>query len=277
MKKLTFSILLAALFVNTSFAQDFKFPAPSPSTKIEQDFSTSTMTIEYSRPSMKGRKVMGDMLPYGKIWRTGANGATKITFGEAVLIDGKEIPAGTYSLYTTPNEKTWTIVLNKGTTNWGVTGYDTKDDVIKFEVPTTKTSNKVETFTISIDDITNNTCNISLNWENTKVIIPIKTETDKRMEAHFATAMTGEKAPYLQAARYYAEKNKNLDNALIYANKAMEANPKAFWIHALKADILNKKGDKKAATLEAKLAAEAAKGSPYEGEYNRVYQSYLKK
>lgn len=271
MKKISLSLFMSAMLASAAFAQDFKMPAASPSATINQEFSTSKIEVTYSRPSAKGRKVFGDLVPFGKEWRTGANGATKITFGEEVSFGGKIVPAGTYSIYTVPGASEWKVMLNPETENWGLSGYDQSKNIASVSVKPSKTGNKVESFTISLDNLTKNSCDLNLAWENTKVVVPIKADNDGRIEEYLQSALNSDKPPYLVAARYYFEKDKNLEQALDYSNKAIEGNPKAFYMHWVKAEILSKMGKHQEAVAEAKIAADGAKGSPYETEYMNNY------
>lgn len=267
MKKITLGLFLSTMVASGAWAQDFKMPAPSPSATISQEFSTSKIDLQYSRPATKGRKIFGDLVPFGKEWRTGANSASKITFGEEVMFGNTKIAAGTYSIYTIPNKDNWEVILNASTENWGLSGYDKAKNVATVKVKTIGLKDKVESFTMSIEHLNNNSCELSIAWENTKVIVPIKADNTERIEKYLESALATEKPPYLVAAKYYHEKGKNLDQALEYANKAMEANPKAFYIHWIKAEILHSLGNKTEAIEEAKLAADGAKGTPYEAEY----------
>ena len=135
MRKLALAFLIVATSFTTSSAQQpLKLPALSPAANISQEFSTSKIEISYSRPSMRGRKIFGDVVAYNNVWRTGANGATRIKFGEDVKVAGKDVKAGEYAIYTIPGKEQWEVILNKGVGNWGAMGYDTKDDVARFMV-----------------------------------------------------------------------------------------------------------------------------------------------
>lgn len=269
MKRYFFTFLASGLLTFSASAQELKMPAASPSATLKQDFSTSSIEVTYSRPSMRNRKVFGDLVPYGQIWRTGANGATKLTFGEDVSLNGNMVKAGTYALYTIPSEKEWKVIINKGTSNWGTSGFDAKDDVASFSIPATKSGKTLQSFTISIDNVTSNSCDIVMAWENTEATINVKADNEKRITDYLETAINEPKRPYAQAANYYLETGKNLDKALAYADKAIEENPKAFWMHWLKARIYQKQGNKKAAIEAAEKSAASAVGTPYADEYRR--------
>ncbi len=266
MKRISLALLIAAASFSAN-AQGLKLPALSPTAKISQEFSTSSIDISYSRPSMRGRVVYGDLVPFGDVWRTGANGATKITFGEEVSVGGSVVKPGEYALYTIPGQNEWTVILNKATGNWGASGYDKADDVARFTVKPKKINNSIQTFTINIANITFNTCDIELTWENTKVVIPVKANNEERLNASIDKAINQPAIPYFQAANYYYETNQNLDKAAEYVSKALETNPKAYYMWNLKARIAQKQGKKADAIAAAKQSIEVAKGTPSEKEY----------
>ncbi len=298
MKRIFITILTSGCLVFSTYAQDMKLPAPSPTAVVKQDFSTSFIEINYSRPSMRGRKIFGDIVPFGKVWRTGANTATKITFGEDVWLDGSNIapgtempdmapgtnyeithhviPKGTYALYTVPGRNAWKIILNKGIGNWGTSGFDPKDDVAEFRVQATKSGETVQSFTISVDNITGNKCNLVLSWEDTKVVIPVEADNDQRISEYLEKSINEPKRPYQQAANYYLETGKNLDKALAYTDKAIEENKEAFWLYWLKARIYQKMGNKKEALAAAQKSASLAAPTPYADEYKRNAESLAK-
>lgn len=263
-------ISLALLFILTisgAASAQLKLPALSPTCKIIQDFSTSSIEITYSRPSMRGRKIFGDLVPYGNVWRTGANTATKIKFGEDVILEGKEIKAGEYALYTIPNKEEWTVILNKGVGNWGNMGYDTTDDIARFKIKAREKDNNTQTFTINITNMTFNSCFIEMMWENVKLIIPVKANNEERLNKSIETAINNPTIPYYQAASYYFETNQKTEQAYEYVGKAVEQNPKAFYMWSLKAKLAQKLGKKEDAIAAAKKSMETAKGSAYEADY----------
>lgn len=279
MKRLSF-ILLSALLTSGVYAQDLKLPALSPTSKLTQEFSTSNIEISYSRPSMRGRKIFGELVAFGNVWRTGANSATKVKFGEDVTVGGQTVKAGEYALYTIPGATEWEIILNKGVGNWGNAGYDKADDVARFKIAPKALDKNVQTFTINIGNITYSSCNIELMWEKTKIIIPVKANNEERLSASIDKAINNPNIPYFQAANYYFETDQNLDKAIVYVDKALEANPKAFWMWSLKARIAQKMGKKDDAINAANKAMEVAKGSAFEAEYvnnmTKLINSYKK-
>lgn len=259
MKNFIISIL-AIFTLNTSLnAQGIKTPAPSPTQTIKQDFALSSIEITYSRPNIKGRVVFGDLAPFGKLWRTGANAATRVTFGEDVKVGGVALKAGTYVLYTIPNKEEWEVIFNKGINNWGIDGYKAEEDVAKFKVKPNALAKSVETFTIEIANVNPSSAEIEISWEKTSVSIPVTADIDGKISKAIETAMTIDSRPYFQAASYYFETGKDLNKALAWADKAIEQTPKAFWIMHLKAKIQAKLGNKAVAIETAKKSIELAK------------------
>lgn len=271
-----FSTLILSAAVSTAIAQDFKMPAPSPTTTVKQDFSLSSIELTYSRPAMRGRKIFGDVVPFGNVWRTGANSPTKITFGEDVTVGGQKVAAGSYALYTVPGEKEWKIILNKGLGNWGTQGFDDKDDVATFTVPSHQIPETIQSFSISINNITINSCDVMLLWENTAVLFPVKADNDKAITDYLNKALQGDKPPYQQAANYYLETGSNLEQAATYADKAIESNKDAFYLYWLKARILAKLGKKSEALEAAKTSAEKAASGAFADEYKNDYERLKK-
>lgn len=236
-----------------------KMPAPSPTQKIKQDFGLGTIDLSYSRPSKKGRKIFGDLVPFGKVWRTGANAATIIKFTDAVTIGGNKVDTGSYSFYTVPNVDSWEIILNKNTGNWGASGYDEKDDVLRFRIAPEKTKGLTETFTIQFENIQPESCDMVLYWEKTKVTVPIKSNIRDRIRTNIETAMQGDKKPNWQAAQFYNEYDNNPKKALEYTNAAVKDNPKAYWIWLYKAKLEHSLGRDKEAKESSDKSLELAR------------------
>ena len=254
MKKV--AVLLLSLISLGSMAQGIKTPAPSPTQTLKQDFALSSIEINYSRPAAKGRKVFGDLVPFGKIWRTGANGATKITFGEDVKVGGIPVKSGSYAIYSVPNANEWEIIINKGANNSGLTGYKTEDDVARFKVKPMQLSMNIESFTIMLGNLTASSASVQILWENTAVEFPVVADIDSKIMAQINTAMTVDSRPYFQAASYYFDNGKDINKALEWANKAVEAQPTAFWVLHLKAKVQAKAGDKAGARATAMKSIE---------------------
>ena len=259
MKKTIYAIVATLLVSFGVNAQTVKTPAPSTSQTIKQDFALSSIEIVYSRPNMKGRSVFGDLAPMGKLWRTGANGATKITFGEDVKVGGVAVKAGSYALYTIPNKDEWEVIVNKGINNWGTDGYKADEDVAKFKVKPMTLPMNIETFTMNIANVMPASADIQIMWEKTAISIPVTADIDAKISKSIDNAMNVDNRPYFQSASYYFETGKDLTKALSWADKAIENNPKAFWIMHLKAKIQAKLGDKVAATATAMKSIDSAK------------------
>ena len=173
MKKSIFTFLLLN-FSLLVFAQQYNIPAVSPRQVVEQQFSITKISIDYGRPAVKGRVIFGDLVPFGEVWRAGANEATKITFGQEVLFGGQKVKKGTYALYIVPQEKEWKIILNKGVSNWGAYNYDAKDDVASTTVPVKMMNEKMERFTINFEDITDEKLNLVFEWDKTRADVLIE-------------------------------------------------------------------------------------------------------
>lgn len=275
MKRISLVLAFAIGLATPLFAQDLKLPALSPGAKISQDFSTSNIEITYSRPSARGRKVFGEVVAYDAVWRTGANSATKIKFGEDVTVGGIAVKAGEYALYTIPSSNEWEVILNKGVGNWGNMGYETAQDVARFKVKPMALANTVSTFTIEIGNITFNSCSIDLMWEKTGVSIPVKADNETRLATSIDKAINNPNIPYWQAANYYFETNQKLDVAYDYVKKAIEQNPKAFYMWHMKAKMAMKLNKKAEAKEAAEKSIETAKGSAFEADYVRNNQKIL--
>lgn len=267
-KTLLATLLLTGMFTLNLQAQ-LKTPAPSPLAKFSQTVGLTDVTIEYSRPSMKGREIFakGGVVPLGEMWRTGANKNTIITFGDAVKVAGMEVKAGSYALFTTPNEKEWTIVFYSDTENWGVPEkWDATKEAARFNIPVQKMAQKVETFLVNIGDVRFNTANIELIWENTLIEIPLEVDVDTKVNKEFDRLVKGPSpGDYYTMASYYHETGKDLYKALEYVNKATAENPK-FWQVRRKAEILADLGRYAEAIETAKVSiklAEDAKNMEY--------------
>ena len=251
LKQFSAAVIIASIS-STSLNAQLKVPAASPLQTIKQAFAMSDISIEYSRPSAKGRVIFGDVVPFGKTWRTGANSSTKITFGEDVKVEGNAISAGTYALYSVPNKDSWEIIIYKDLTLGGnVADYKKENDVAHFTVKPKALNDRVETFTIDFSDITSTTVNISLKWEKTTVAINVVADIDAKIMKNIEAQVIKDNRPYYQAANYYYESNKDLIKAGEWVDKGIESNPKAYWMYMLKAKIQAKQNDKKGAINSA--------------------------
>lgn len=256
MKNILMMTLILGMMFKT-YGQGIKIPAPSPGQTIKQDFSLSAIEVNYSRPLIKGRKIFGDIVPFGKLWRTGANSPTKFTFGEDVKIADQPLKAGVYQVMAIPNEKSWVIIFSKGSN--GVFSYNPAEDVLKVTVPSTTLMNSVESFSIQFADVSANKLNIQMAWEKTSVTIPVETDVDTKIMGSIDRAMNIDSKPYFEAASYYFETGRDIKKALEWATKAAEANATAYWVFHLKAKIQAKSGDKVGAKITALKSIELAK------------------
>jgi tetratricopeptide (TPR) repeat protein len=207
---------------------------------------------------MKGRKIFGDLVPWGKVWRTGANSATRIKFTDDVTIGGQQLKAGEYAIYTVPNEKEWEIIINKGSADWG-TNYKQEDDIFRVKATPVKLDQSVESFTMQFANIKSNSADLQLMWDKTMVSVPITTDIDKKIMADIDRIMNTDSRPYFQAAMYYLETGRDLNQAVAWFDKAIEQNANAYWVYHQKANALAKLGKKSEAKTTAQKSMELAK------------------
>ncbi len=239
-------------------AQGLKMPQPSTAQTITQDFGLGKITVIYSRPNAKGRKIFGALEPYDKVWRTGANSATVIKFTDAVKIEGKDLAAGEYALFTIPGKTEWTIIFNKGVKEWGAYTYSEANDVLRVKVKPITLKEKIETFTINFAHVYDTSAQMQLSWENTLVNVNLSTSVDERVMASIEEAMKGEKKPYFQSAIYYYSNGKDLKTALTWLNEAEKEMTDAPWVKLWKGRVQLKMGDKAGAAKSAKEGIDIA-------------------
>lgn len=257
MKRIILMCAAIAIGANLS-AQTLKVPTKSPAATVKQGFGLSEVSVEYNRPSARGRSVYGDVVPFDAVWRTGANASTKVTFGEDVSINGQKLAAGTYSLYTIPGKEEWTVMFNKNLKLWGSDGYAQADDAIRFKVKPMAIAEHVETFTIQFSSVMETAMNMELNWEKTSVRFEIKVDIDDKVMKNIESVMGKDSRPYHQAASYYFDNKKDMTKALEWATKAFELNPSAYWSGLLKAKIQLELKDFKGATATAEQVKKLA-------------------
>lgn len=274
--KLTFSALLLLALSFGIQAQQLQMPQASPSAKIAQQVGLTDVTVDYSRPSTKGRKIFGELVPFGEVWRTGANGASVFTFSTEVIIAGSKVPAGSYALYSIPGKTEWTLILSKNTKLWGAIGYNDSEDQLRWKVPANKTSKKYESFEISFNKLTDNSADVSLKWEQTRVDFTITTEVDPIVMADIqkqvVDAKTTNPALLYQAASYYFTNNKDLNTAYEWIKTSTDSDPK-YWTMHLRAKIelaLGKKTEALASATKSKQMAQEAKNPDYVGLNDRL-------
>ncbi len=260
MKKVFFSLFLVASF--TVNAQ-VKTPQPSPSSKLEQKVGLTDVTIEYSRPSVKGRTIFGDLVPYDKMWRTGANKNTMVTFSDDVSIGGKTLKKGTYALFTKPGKTSWEVYFYSDTNNWGTPKeWDDSKVALKTSVKAEQIPAKIESFTILVDDLKNDSAVLGLMWDATYAGIPFKVPTETTVEESITKVMNGPSAgDYYSAAVYYLDQGKDIAKAKEWIDKAVSLSkdkPK-FWYLYRQASIHAKAGAKSTAKKAAKASMALAK------------------
>jgi Protein of unknown function (DUF2911) len=239
--------ILAILILSTitfGLKAQIKTPASSPVTTITQELGLSKIAVSYSRPSVKGRKIFGNLVPFGKVWRTGANQITSIKFDADVFINGQSVKAGSYGVYTIPGQKAWKVMLNSDDKQWGAYAYDDKKDVATFEIVPTKLLTNVEHMTIEFVDFTQTTTFVKLSWEKTAIKFKVEQMVQDQILAEIKekTASPDATIETLEgAADYYYQNNINLPQALEWATKVVEKDQK-YWTYQLVARIAAKMG-----------------------------------
>jgi hypothetical protein len=250
-------IIISAVAAFTLFSADaqLKTPLPSPPQTIKQDFGLSSIELSYSRPGIKGRKIFGDLVPFGKVWRTGANNATTLTFGDDVIIGGTKIPAGKYGLLTIPDRDKWTLIITKQLDVTSPAAYKQDQDVVRVMAEPMKLKESIESFTMQFANLKPASCELLVRWENTQVALPITTDVESKVMAQIDQLMNKDNRPYYSAALYYMDNGKDLNQALAWFDKAAELQPDAYWVYHQRANCLAKLGKK----AEAKASAEKSK------------------
>ncbi|GAB4411566.1 MAG: DUF2911 domain-containing protein [Bacteroidia bacterium] len=271
-----YTLALALVLLVSPLMGQIRMPSASPSAKVEQQFGLSNIVIEYARPSAKGRTIFGDLVPYDKIWRTGANAATKITFGADVKLEGKDVPAGTYALYTIPGKESWSVMLYKDLSLGGnVAAYDKANELISVSVKPMAMPMKMETFTIGVDDLRDNSCSLYLIWEETLINLRVETDVDKVVMGNIERVLAGpSKNDYYQAAVYYYNADKDINQALTWINQALD-DKSPYWMVTMKARIQTKAGQKKEAIATATQALELAKAAN-NADYVKINEDLIK-
>ena len=268
MKKSFFTLfLMSFLFMSINLDAQIQTPAASPSAKLEQTVGLTDITIDYSRPAKKGRELFVDVEKWGKMWRTGANQSTKITFSEDVMVEGNKVPKGTYAIYSIPDQKMWTVMLYKDLGLGGNTGaYKEADELCRFKVETVELPVEMENFGFLIDNIKDGSASIAFMWGKYFVSFKVETEVESVVMASIEKTMAGPtRNDYYQAAHYYLNTDKDINQALAWAKKAYEMEAK-YWQLRLEAQIYAKMGDSKRAVAkiaESSAAAKEAGNSDY--------------
>jgi hypothetical protein len=262
-------IALAIIIVQFTIEAQVKTPQASPKSTLSQTVGLTEVEVVYSRPSARGRAVFGNLVPFGKVWRTGANENTTVSFSDDVIIDGKTLKKGKYALYTIPNIQSWEIIFYTTTNNWGTPSeWNEANVALRTKVKEESLAKPAETFTIGISGLDNNFAFLEMYWENSFVALKFEVPTQKTTIASIEKVLAGPSAgDYFSSAQYLYQSNGDMTTARTYIDKALElSKDKPFWYNRLKSLIQAKQGDKKGAIETAKIslaAAEIAKNEDY--------------
>lgn len=272
------SLVLSVVLLHSASAQ-ITTPQPSPFSKVEQKVGLTDVTLEYSRPSMKGRKIFGELVPYSKLWRAGANKNTIITFSSDVVINSKTLKAGSYSIFIKPSAKSWEVIFYSDTENWGTPDkWDDAKVAATATVNTYKMPMSVETWTMTFDNLSNNSAELGFIWENTYAGVKFEVPTAEAVEASIKKTMAGPSAgDYYSAAVYNLQEKKNLKQAMQWIDTAVEMtkDKPRFWYYRQQSLIHAANGDKKGAIVAAKASLAGAKKAG-NADYMKMNEASLK-
>ena len=259
MKKLTFIVCFSVV---SALSAQLNHPKASPLTTTNQEVGLTSIKVEYSRPAVRGRKIFGGLVPYGRIWRMGANASTKITFESDVTIMGNILAKGTYALYAFPEAEAWEIVFHNNLTHWGDgrRDYDPNEDALRINVVPRETNSFQENFLITFDIIDHNKLSFILRWESTEINIPINVDTHGQMEVEIAKQLVDNPTAqtYYEAARYYQEQNIKYETALKYLELAIEMGGDTYYFHRVKSLVEAALGNYESAISSAQKSMELA-------------------
>ena len=273
--------LTASLTAQTAApaAPKLEFPAASPSVMLKQRVGVTDIELLYGRPGLKGRVAFGGLVPYGKVWRTGANTATKIKFSTPVKFGGAAIPAGSYELFTIPGEKEWTVIVHKDSSQWGAYSYKQENDVARVTARPVALAAAVETLTIDFNDLRDESATLNIAWEKTRVPVKITVDVVANLVPQIEAVMASDaaKKPYANAAMFYLDNKLDLKKAAQWMDAAIAAQPDAFYLVYRKGLIQAAAGDKAGAlaTAQASLAAATKAGGPIGEEYVGLNQKLI--
>ncbi len=284
MKKIIF--VLTAIIATYVLNAQVKTPQPSPHSTLTQVVGLTDVTVDYSRPSVKGRVIFGDLVPFGKLWRTGANANTTVSFSEDVVINGTTLKKGKYALYTTPKADMWEVIFYTDSDNWGTPeNWDANKVAVLVNVDPVALNKALESFTISVGNLTNDSATLDIAWEKTMVSVKFDVPTQKAAMASIEKTLAGPTAgDYFSSAQYFFQSNGDLNKALEYVNKAISMTKAGedvpFYQLRLKSLIQAKLGDKSGAIATAKLSlagSEKAKNNDYVKMNNDSIRDWSKK
>jgi hypothetical protein len=283
--RLLVALIAGSVAATSLLAQspELKFPAASPVATLKQRIGVTDLEMTYHRPGMRGRTIFGGLVPYGAVWRTGADSATRLTLSTAATLNGTAVPAGTYELFTIPGATEWTFILQaaKERPQWGSYAYDAKNDTVRFTARPVALGAPVESLTFEVSDLRGNTATLALAWEKIRVPVTLEVDTVGTLVPQIAAVMASDsdKKPYFPAAMFYYENNLDLKQALAWLDAGLAAQPKAYWMIYRKGLVLAKIGDKAAALAAAQesmaLAAQETRGTELKEEYLRLNQALI--
>ncbi len=257
-------LILVSSFISLGVIAQINVPPASPTFEIKGTVGFAEVKVVYSAPSAKGRVVAGNLIRYNEVWRTGANASTKISFSDAVKLDGHPLAAGEYALYTIFTEEKATIIFSNDLSLWGAAGYDPKNDALRFDVSVKHPSSHYETFTVSFSDVTRDSANLNLKWENTKAMFKIESEVDSRVmaeiEAKLLKGNAADSRTLYNAADYYYETERDSNTALDWIAKSIAASEKEqYWMYYLQAKLQARLKMNKEAAATAKKSMELSR------------------
>ena len=265
MKKIISALLLISFMVSTQ-GQSLRVPSPSTTQTVKQEFGLGSIELSYSKPNMRGRNIFGDLVPFGAVWRTGANNATTLTFSDEVNIGGTKIPAGKYGLLSVPGASEWTIIISKQTDVTSPSAYQQNMDVVRLNVPAVSLPFAIESFMITFEKIRSNELDLMILWDQTMVSFPIKADIDSKIMTQIDNLINNDTKPYYNAAMYYMDNGKDLNKAASWLEEATKQTPNAYWVWYQKArclSMIGKKAEAKIASNKSLELAKAAKNPDY--------------
>ena len=263
MKRLVFLPLLLA--ATLAAAQEARLPQPSPAAKAALTVGITDVEVVYHRPGVKGRKIWGDLVPWGEVWRLGANEATTISFSTPVQVEGRDVPAGTYGLFAIPGPETWTLILNKQPKQWGAYFYKQEEDLLRFEVKP-QPGPATEWMVFNLTPVSGDAATVEMAWENLRVPFTVRADTEKMVWSNLDKVLAGkpDAEAYLTAVQYALNTGVRLDEAMGWTDKAL-ALQESFWGHEFKAKLLQRQGKVDEAVQHLDKAMALAKGKAPQG------------
>ena len=275
------AIVFLLSYYNSVMISQIDMPAASPLFSVVGKIGLTEVKVDYSRPSARGREVFGNIVPFNEVWRTGANASTKISFSKDVKLNGHPVEAGTYALYSMFQEDSVTVILHSNLDLYGVLGYNEKEDYLRFKVKVKHPSSHYETMTVSFSDFTKQSAHFNLKWEHTKMMFLIETEVDTYVMADIKEKLINDEGAsietYFQAAQYYFQNDKDLNQALEWVTIAVDRSDNVqYWVLHLRAKINHALGHDAASMEDAQRSLDHAKRGG-NMDYVRLNQALLEK